>query len=85
MLCFFSCLQIWPFCCSSQFAQFSGPNGAGPKLGALAERNHFPNPRRHPETDSFYQRGMTSLDLPRMVELVVAIVGFVAPAFSWRS
>ena len=36
----------------------------------------FPNPRRHPETDGFYQSGMTSLDLPRMVELVVAIAGF---------
>ena len=35
----------------------------------------FPNPRRHSETDGFYQSGMTSLDLPRMVELVVAIVG----------
>ena len=35
----------------------------------------FPNPRRHPETDGFYQAGMTSLDLPRMVELVLAIVG----------
>ena len=50
------------------------------KRGAEAPRlasakPFFPNSRRHPETDGFYQAGMTSLDLPRMVELVVAIVG----------
>jgi len=38
----------------------------------------FPNPRNHPETDGFYQCCMTGLELPWMVELVVALVGLAS-------
>ena len=69
-----NCSPLWRPHFESARIHLKTKRGAeAPRLASA--KPFFPNSRRHPETDGFYQAGMTSLDLPRVVELIVAIVG----------